>query len=139
MDPLVVAAGTALVGAMASDAWQEARNGVTTLWRRFRPEQAEVIDGDLVETREQMTAGEAEDDAVRTARALAVTWQLRLQALLRENPSMAGDLQRLLDTRFAVTPADDERPDTTAVTMNAEASGHGRVYQAGRDQHITER
>jgi hypothetical protein len=33
MDPLVQAAGTALIGAMANSGWQEARTAVVAWWR----------------------------------------------------------------------------------------------------------
>lgn len=32
----------------------------------------------------------------------------------------------------------DQRPSVD-IRLNADVSGSGRVYQAGRDQHITER
>ncbi|MDB4872445.1 MAG: hypothetical protein JWL97_3449, partial [Gemmatimonadales bacterium] len=38
MDPILVAADTALVGAMATDTWQQARAGAVALWRRLHPD-----------------------------------------------------------------------------------------------------
>lgn len=40
MDPLVVAVGTALVTAMATEAWGQAKGGVLRSWRRFSPSKA---------------------------------------------------------------------------------------------------
>src|SRR5690349_14355645 len=51
MDPIVLAAGTALVTAMATDAWQSARDGAVALWRKVRPEQAEIVEAELAEVR----------------------------------------------------------------------------------------
>lgn len=46
MDPIVLAAGTALVGAMATDAWQQTRIAVVSWWGRVRSdEEAEGVRG----------------------------------------------------------------------------------------------
>ncbi|MED7928006.1 hypothetical protein SMD20_27355 [Nonomuraea sp. LP-02] len=138
MDPIVLAAGTALVTAMATDAWQSARDGAVALWRRARPEQAEVVEAELTEVREQVLQARGEGDA-DTEQALAGSWQVRLQQLLRADPSLAGEVRRVLDEVLtpALEPADQER--IGSLVMKATASGHGRVYQAGRDQTIHER
>ncbi|QYC38173.1 hypothetical protein Nocox_02705 [Nonomuraea coxensis DSM 45129] len=138
MDPIVLAAGTALVTAMATDAWQSARDGAVALWRKVRPEQAEVVEAELVEVREQVLRARGEGDA-DTEQALAGSWQVRLQQLLRADPSLAGEVRRVLDEVLtpALEPADQER--VGSLVMKATASGHGRVYQAGRDQTIHEK
>ncbi|MEU6726081.1 hypothetical protein ABZ917_20465 [Nonomuraea wenchangensis] len=138
MDPIVLAAGTALVTAMATDAWQSARDGAVALWRKARPEQAEVVEAELTEVREQVLQARGEGDA-DTEQALAGSWQVRLQQLLRADPSLAGEVRRVLDEVLtpALQPADQER--IGSLVMKATASGHGRVYQAGRDQTIHER
>ncbi|MEV4291240.1 hypothetical protein AB0K40_37520 [Nonomuraea bangladeshensis] len=138
MDPIVLAAGTALVTAMATDAWQSARDGAVALWRRARPEQAEVVEAELTEVREQVLRARGEGDA-DTEQALTGSWQVRLQQLLRTDPSLAGELRRVLDEVLtpALQPADQDR--IGSLVMKATASGHGRVYQAGRDQTIHER
>lgn len=138
MDPIALAAGTALVGAMATDAWQSARTGMTTLWRRVRPEQADTVEEELAETRAQVLAARADGES-ETEQTLAADWQLRLQALLRADPAIAAELRHLLDTRLTPPLTADERTAVGSLVMRAEASGGGRVYQAGRDQHITER
>lgn len=43
MDPILVAADTALVGAMATDTWQQARAGAVALWRRLHPDRVVAI------------------------------------------------------------------------------------------------
>ena len=138
MDPIALAAGTALVGAVAHDAWQGARAGMIALWRRVRPEQADTVDAELVETRAQVLAARTAGDT-ETEQALAADWQLRFQALVRSDPAVAAELRNLLDTRLTPLLTPDERSAVGSLVMKAEASGSGRVYQAGRDQHITER
>jgi predicted LPLAT superfamily acyltransferase len=137
VDPIVLAAGTALVTAMATDAWEQARTGAVTLWRRVRPEQADTVEKELAEVRAQMLAARHDGD-MDTERALAGSWQVRLQQLLREDPALAGELRRVLDEALTpvLTPA--EQTQIGSIVMKATASGSGRVYQAGRDQHITE-
>ncbi|MFG1620155.1 hypothetical protein ACGFI3_46040 [Nonomuraea wenchangensis] len=138
MDPIVLAAGTALVTAMATDAWQSAREGAVALWRKVRPEQAEVVEAELEEVREQVLQARRDDDA-DTEQALAGMWQVRLQQLLRADPSLAPQIQRVLDEVLTPALAPAERERIGSLVMKAKASGHGRVYQAGRDQTIHER
>ncbi|GAA2430642.1 hypothetical protein GCM10010191_50310 [Actinomadura vinacea] len=138
MDPVVVAAGTALIGAMATDAWQHVRTGVVGLWRRGRPEQAEGIQAELAEVRAEVLAARDEGDEA-TEQALVGAWQVRLQRLVREDPALGAELRRLLDETLTPPLAPGERDQITSIVLKATARDHGRVYQAGRDQHITER
>jgi len=133
MDPIVLSAGTALVAAIATDAWERARTAVVALWRRTRPDQADVIDEEFADSRRRvLVAREAGDE--ETVRALVSDWQIRLQSLLRHDPSVADELCALLAAELA-PPAGGF--SVGAQTMRAEASGHGRVFHAGRDQHIS--
>ncbi|MFE0772113.1 hypothetical protein [Streptomyces sp. NPDC058861] len=131
---LARAAGAAVVTVMATDAWERTRDGVVALWRRASPSRADGVEGELEATRDDLlVARESGDDL--TEQELREEWTGRLRRLLREQPEVAVDLRRILDE---LEPGDRAVPAGT-VRMRAEASGHGRVYQAGRDQHITER
>jgi len=123
---------------MATDAWQGARDGVVALWRKARPAQAEIIEAELDEVRRQVLDARRDGDA-DTEQALAGSWQVRLQQFLRQDPALAGELKRVLDEVLTpvLEPADQVR--IGSIVMKASASGRGRVYQAGRDQHIKER
>ncbi|MEV4365298.1 hypothetical protein ACWEPL_30035 [Nonomuraea sp. NPDC004186] len=138
MDPIVLAAGTALVTAMATDAWQQARAGAVALWRRFRPDQADAVEIELAEVRTQVLAARCDGDD-DTERALAGSWQVRLAQLLRADPALAEELRRVLDEDLTPVLPQAEQEQIASIVMKATASGHGRVYQAGRDQHITDR
>ncbi len=65
---------------------------------------------------------------------LSAEWQGRIRRLLIDRPEVAVELQRLLDE---LTPGTG--PTAAPVSQSATASGHSRVYQAGRDLHITDR
>ena len=133
MDPIVLSAGTALVGAIATDAWEQTRTAVVALWRRTRPDQAEVIDEEFADSRRRLLAAREEGDE-EAERALVSDWQIRLQSLLRHDLSVADDLRALLSAELA---APDGGFSVGTQSMQGEASGDGRVFQAGRDQHIT--
>ncbi|GGM18025.1 hypothetical protein GCM10010129_72780 [Streptomyces fumigatiscleroticus] len=138
MDPIALAAGTAMVGAMATDAWCQARTAVVAWWNRLRPEQVEGLGTDLDTTRGRvLTARESGD--TDTEQRLATDWQDRLQRLLLEGPATASDVRRLLDEALVPVLPAEEQVRVGRITMRANASGRARVYQAGRDQHITER
>lgn len=136
MDPEVAAlagtAGTTVVTLMASDAWQRTREGVVALWRRVHPDRAASIDAELEATRADVLAARAAGDA-QSQEELSSEWQGRLRRLLAAEPAIVDDLRNLLDE---ISPAGADAG--SQIRMRATASGHGRVYQAGRDQHITE-
>jgi len=102
MDPMVQAAGTALVQAVATDAWQQVKQAVARLLHRVRPERADRVDGELDELRAQVLQARADGDT-GTERALEGAWQLRLQELLKADPALAADLRLVLDQ--VLTPA----------------------------------
>lgn len=134
MDPIAMAAGTALVSAMATDSWQQVRTAFAAWWSQVRPDQEEAVAEALTESQSQLMAARRAQD-VDTERILANSWQLRLQQLLRDDPTFADELRGLLDE--VIKPAlTAQEQASVASLMNATASGHGRVYQAGRDQHI---
>ncbi|WEO97754.1 hypothetical protein A6P39_029145 [Streptomyces sp. FXJ1.172] len=136
MDPevtsLAQSAGATLVTLMATDAWHRTREGLTQLWRRMQPERAEIVAAELEAGREDVLAAMAANDQ-ETLNELRLQWQGLVRRLIGARPAAAAELRALLA---------ELDPDGTAarpVTQRATASGHARVYQAGRDQHITER
>lgn len=138
MDPVVLAAGTALVGAMATDAWQQARTGAVGLWRRVHPERVPAVEAELEEVRgEVLAARQAGDQEAEDA--LAGEWRRRLARLVAADPGVGTELQQLLDQVWKPLLGEDERAQLQHISMQATASGHGRVYQAGRDQSITDK
>ncbi|WP_405188371.1 hypothetical protein [Streptomyces anulatus] len=125
---LAQSASVTLVGLMATDAWERTRDGVVALWQRARPERADAVAAELDNTREDLAA----DAGIEGE--LAAEWQGRIRRLLIDRPQVAEELQRLLDE---LAPGATVPPAT--VSQHATATGHSKVYQAGRDQHITDR
>lgn len=118
---------------MASDAWQVTREGFVQLWQRMQPHRADAVAAQLDAGRAE-TAAAAEADDQEVLRELRTEWQGRLRRLLVARPEAAAELCRLLDEIAPGAPL-----DSSVVTQRATASGHSRIYQAGRDQHINER
>jgi hypothetical protein len=126
-------AGTTLVTLMATDAWQRMNEGITQLWRRIQPQRAETIAAELAADREEaLAAVEAGDE--ETLHELRAQWQGRLRRFLVAQPSALEDVRCLLD-EFTPPGA----PAAGNIVQRASASGRARIYQAGRDQYITER
>jgi hypothetical protein len=124
MDPVVAAFGTALVGAMATDAWQQVREAVSGLWRRVHQRREDdAIGAELDELREQVLVARRDGDA-GTERALEGAWRVRLQQLLRADPALAAELQRVLDQVLApaLTPAEQARVGTIVMTGSSHDS-----------------
>ncbi|MBD0738065.1 hypothetical protein [Streptomyces sp. CBMA29] len=136
MDPEIAAlagtAGTTVVTLMASDAWQRTREGLVAMWRRVHPDRADAVDAELEATRADLIAARAAHDD-QSEDELRAEWQGRLRRLLAADPAVADQLRLLLEDVSPQVPA-----DVPGVRMRATATGHGRVYQAARDQHITE-
>lgn len=133
MDPIVVAAGTAVVSAMATSAWETARDAVVALWRRAHPEHAEraeqageeleVVRAEVVQARRDGDAG--------TEQALAGEWQSKLQRLVRNDPALAEQVRRLLEERLLPALAADEQTRIRSIIQTANATGNSTIYQAG--------
>lgn len=136
MDPLVTAAATALVSSMATDAWQQVRATAVALWQRALPESSSAVDAELAQVREEVVAARDGDDQQAEA-DLAQEWGLRLTRLLRQAPELTEELGRLLDDEWLPLLGAVDRERTAGIRMTAHASGQARIYQAGRDQHIT--
>ncbi|MCX4673426.1 hypothetical protein OG453_43485 [Streptomyces sp. NBC_01381] len=136
MDPLVLAAATALVGAMATDAWLHAKTAAVTWWRSVRPEQEAEVHHELEEAHSLLlTTRERGNEDVE--QALVGAWCVRLHQLLSDSPEVMTGLRELLDDHLRPAAASHERPETAPVTVQAEARDSARIYVAGRDQHIT--
>ncbi|SFD26351.1 hypothetical protein [Streptomyces aidingensis] len=138
MDSLALAVGTALVGAMASDAWQQARTATVGWWRRGRPERAEEVAADLdTDRRRVLAAHECGDQG--THRDVADAWRHRLQQFLDGDPEAAAGLRALLEEHLRpAAEAAEPRQTAGSVVLRAEARDQARVYLAGRDQHFTD-
>jgi hypothetical protein len=123
MDPIAQAAGTALVQATVTDAWQQVKRAVVALWRRARPESARRVGGDLDELRAQVLQARADGDA-GAEQALEGAWRLRLEELLRADPALADDLRQVLDQVLVpVLPADGRtRIETIVMTGSSRDS-----------------
>ncbi len=133
MEPEIIAlaasAGTALVTALATEAWQSASVGLVALWRRVLPERADAVEAELDATRGDLLEARNEGDK-ETQAELAAEWQGRMRRLLSAHPEAADELRALLLDPQAQPPAEP------TITQHATASGNSRVYQAGRDLHL---
>jgi hypothetical protein len=124
VDPIVMAFGPALVGAVATDLWPRVREAVMGLWRRGHPgKKAEDIGAELDELRDQALAAARDGDA-GTEKALEGAWQLKAQQLLRADADLAAELRRVLDEVLtpALTPAGQARIGQIVMTGSSHDS-----------------
>ncbi|OPG11854.1 hypothetical protein [Microbispora sp. GKU 823] len=138
MDPLVLAAATAMVTAMTTEGWQQAREAVVALWRRVHPERVPAVEAELEETRAEMVIARQAGDR-QAEQGLVDDWQRKLRRLLAADPRLGDELRRILDQELTPLLPAAEQSQVRDITMTARAYGHGRVFQAGRDQHIDEK
>jgi hypothetical protein len=134
---LAASAAAALVQMMTSDAWEQAKTSIVSLWRRTRPAQADSVGAELDAARLELLAAE-EAHGERPGAGLVDEWAARLLDLATAEPLAAAILPDLAEA-LRRYPAGPEMTPVVSVEMRAKASGQGRVFQAGRDQKITER
>src|ERR1700728_2659428 len=128
MDPIVQAAGTTLVQAIATDAWQQVKQAVTGLWRRVHPGHADQGGGGLDQLRQEVLLARANGDT-GTEQALEGAWQLRLQELVRADRGVAADLRQVLDQ--VLTPAVGQTGTTGAILMKGTSRDSSTFNQVG--------
>ena len=122
-------AAATLVTLMTTDGWDGAKTALAGLWRRHHPDQAKAVEVDLDVAHASARAAHAAGDEQALA-DLVVEWRGRLSALLAGDAVLATELRRLIEDLRLTAGADGR------VVMRAAARGHGRVYQAGRDQTV---
>ncbi|MEV2195363.1 hypothetical protein AB0I02_31010 [Streptomyces phaeochromogenes] len=139
MDPLLLTlageAGTAMVALLVGEGWQQARDGMVTVWRRFRPQSADDVEQELETSRRALLTA-AENGDTEAAEGVARGWQQQVAGLLEEHPGAAGELRELLTRLGSEAP---RQAIDGGVRLEARASGNSRIYQSVGDQHITER
>jgi hypothetical protein len=128
MDPLVLAAASAVVTAMATDGWQQAREAVVRLWRRSRPDHVPAIETDLDETHAEVVAARAAGDQA-AEEGLVADWQRKLRRLLDADPGLGTELRRVLGEELAPLLPDGERARLVNI-QNITASAPGATAQA---------
>jgi hypothetical protein len=131
LEALAVAGAAALVGAMATDAWQAARVEFAKLFGRGDRQKQELADRRLDQAAAQVTQAD-HDNQDRIRGELLAAWQVRLQDLLDEHPDLEEELRTLTAQVQAQLPATQQ----TWVQHNL-SRDHSTIYgvQAG-DQHI---
>ena len=136
MDPEIAElAGTGaatLMTLLTTDGWHLVKERFASLWGHFQPERARAIAGELEATRDDLLDAQNDGDP-RTVTELGAEWQGRIRRLLTVHPEVLGELRNLL---AELAP---DRAAEPSVTQQVTASGHARVYQAGRDQNFGQR
>ncbi|MCX4964552.1 hypothetical protein OHA98_06895 [Streptomyces sp. NBC_00654] len=118
---------------MATDAWHRARDSVVALWQRFRPESADAVHVDFEGNRRVLVDSLPAGDEHKRA-ALIAAWNGYFLGLLVAQPN-ALDALRHLST---VLTQENTSGPPSSLKMTAHASGKAQVFQAGRDQKITQ-
>lgn len=127
---LASSAATTIVTLLSTDAWDQVKAKVGALWRRFRPEQVEAIEEELV--RGHLEIGNADETV-----ALAITkdWESRLLRLLAADAAVAAELSHVIDE---LAPLSETRQVRGSVWQSAKASGRSTVIQVGGDATLGE-
>jgi hypothetical protein len=133
LDELALAAASALMTAISTDAWNEVRAGVVGLWRRVYPERVSAIESELVDARNELAASrQAGDPGVE--KELAADWRRKFQRLTHAYSELIPELRLLEEEWTLLAPAAETgRPEATNIEQTAIATRRGIINQAGRD------
>jgi hypothetical protein len=115
---------------MATSTWQQVQQAVTGLWHRMHPKSADDIGMELDELREQVVLARRDGDT-DTEKALEGAWQLRLQQLLRTDPSSAADIERVLNQVLVPALAPAERSRIGTIIMKGSSHDSSTFTQIG--------
>jgi hypothetical protein len=120
---VVAAGGSTLVGAVATDAWQSARDGVVRLFAKAgrREDAAARWTDEMADELEASTPAERAAVEQRWVR----TWQQRLHDLVEEDPQLGEDLRQWSEAVRARLPAERQSWVNTFI-----ATDHARQYNA---------
>jgi hypothetical protein len=130
MDPIVLAFGTALVGAIATSTWQQVRDAAASLWRHVSPKKAQEIGVELDELRDQILQARHDGD-IDTEAALEGAWQLKTQQLLRAEPALAIEFKRVLEDVLTPALTPDEKTRVGAIMMMGSSHDSSTFTQIG--------
>jgi hypothetical protein len=119
IEALAMVGAAAIVSAMATDAWNGARERIAELLRQHSPARRAEL-----ETRLEANAAQVEraGDVERARGALVGSWQLELEEVLSRNPDAAEDLVALTDRIRASLPT-----ASAQWVQNITAHGNGVV------------
>ncbi|TXK42194.1 hypothetical protein [Nonomuraea sp. C10] len=90
---LAASGGAALVGAMATDAWQATRSGVARLFSRQGPERQAAVEAQLDGN---VVLVERAGDPGQARQKLVPVWEMALAQLLEEHPEVEAELRELV-------------------------------------------
>lgn len=124
MDPLELAAATAVVSALTTDGWQQARDAMVRLWRRARPAHVPAIESDLDDTRAELVTAPGDG----AEQLLVADWERKLRRLVAAEPDVALELRRVLDEELTPLLSDAEQ-ERIRVVQNITADAPGAVAQ----------
>ena len=101
---LAALAGSTVVTAAVTDAWESARKGFARLLGRGDPGKTKLAEERLAQTHDQL-AQSTGADLEQTRTALEAQWVTRLTDLLEEDPDVEADLRTLVEEIQAQLPA----------------------------------
>ncbi|BCJ46708.1 hypothetical protein GCM10010168_37700 [Actinoplanes ianthinogenes] len=103
LSTLAATTGSAIVGAMATDAWTLARARVTRLFARTDADRAPVVEGQLDDD-ESLISHAAAIEQDRARAELAPAWRRRFARLLEEHPDAQDEVRAVLAEVAAALP-----------------------------------
>ena len=105
LEALAAAGGSAIVGAMATDAWEFTRSRMASLFGRGDARRTEAIEGQLEEDAGML---ERAADTEHARQDLLPTWRRRLADYLTQDPEAAQGLRELVEQVQAKLPTQQQ-------------------------------
>ena len=134
INAIAEATASALVGAMATDAWTYVRTRAGNIIGRGRPNEEANALVELDDMRAMLT--EASPESLHeVARDVKAELRGQIRSRLRNDPSFAEEFSALADEIASRTGPERS---TTNVTQYGKSEGNSTFYQIGHDYHGNE-
>ncbi|MFE6906096.1 hypothetical protein [Streptomyces erythrochromogenes] len=122
--------GTALVSAMATDAWGTVRSAVADFFGRNPSPAPGDVQEALDRTRDDIVAARREGDVEREER-LVGEWRLQFAGLLAARPELVEPVRLLLEERITPALSSGEKEQVGHISIDVKVSGRGRANVLG--------
>lgn len=106
LEALAAVGGTAVVGAMATDAWHEVRDSVAQMFSRQGDQRRAAIEAQM-DSNAVLVEGASDPDQAR--QGLMPLWQMELARLLEQHPAAEPELEELIAFARDALPAGQQR------------------------------
>ncbi|NEK60429.1 hypothetical protein GCU56_21460 [Geodermatophilus sabuli] len=124
---LASSAGTTLINALTTDAWERAKALLAKFFSTDTAIETSAV-SEIVDVRDDLMSIEL-DGREKVAQEYAIEWGARIRRQLNRNPQLADTLRAMVEDLNKASAGSIQGDN---INMTANAASDGRVYQQGK-------